>query len=146
MSLSKPALRDRLEEKARELGFCAFGVARADAAPKAGERLRAWLADGAHGDMLWMAETAGRRAAPQALWPDVRSVISLGMSYAPSADPLALAERRERGRISVYAQGAVYHEVVKKALKALARCLVEEAGCALKVFVDTAPVMEKPLA
>src|SRR3954468_8518587 len=154
MSLSKPALRQELEEKARELGFCAFGIARADAAPKAGERLRAWLAEGAHGDMLWMAETADRRASPQGLWPEVRSVISLGMSYAPSADPLALAERPERGRISVYAQGADYHDVVKKALKALARWLIDEAahstgsgrGCALKVFVDTAPVMEKPLA
>ncbi|MEA3033798.1 MAG: epoxyqueuosine reductase, partial [Sphingomonadales bacterium] len=146
MSLSKPALRDRLEEKARELGFCAFGVARADAAPGAGERLRQWLAEGAHGDMLWMAETADRRASPQGLWPEVRSVISLGMSYAPSADPLALAAAPERGRISVYAQGADYHDVVKKALKALARWLVDEAGCQLKVFVDTAPVMEKPLA
>jgi epoxyqueuosine reductase len=154
MSLSKPALRQKLEDKARELGFCAFGIARADAAPKAGERLRAWLAEGAHGDMRWMADTADRRASPQGLWPEVRSVISLGMSYAPSADPLALAERPERGRISVYAQGADYHDVVKKALKSLARWLVEEAahssgsgqGCELKVFVDTAPVMEKPLA
>jgi epoxyqueuosine reductase len=146
MSLSKPALRQKLEEKARELGFCAFGIARADAAPKAGERLRAWLADGAHGDMLWMAETADRRISPQGLWPEVRSVISLGMSYAPSADPLALASSPERGRISVYAQGADYHDVVKKALKVLARWLVEEAACELKVFVDTAPVMEKPLA
>jgi epoxyqueuosine reductase len=154
MNFSKPALRERLEEKARELGFCAFGVARADAAPRAGERLREWLAEGAHGDMLWMAETADRRASPFGLWPDVRSVISLGMSYAPSADPLALAGQPDRGRISVYAQGADYHDVVKKALKALARWLVDEAarssgsgqGCELKVFVDTAPVMEKPLA
>jgi epoxyqueuosine reductase len=146
MNLSKPALREKLEGKARELGFCAFGIARADAAPRAGERLRAWLADGAHGDMLWMAETADRRASPQGLWPEVRSIISLGMSYAPSVDPLALASSPERGRISVYAQGADYHDVVKKALKALARWLVDEAGCELKVFVDTAPVMEKPLA
>jgi len=146
MSLSKPALRQKLEEKALELGFCAFGIARADAAPRAGERLREWLAEGAHGDMLWMAETADRRASPRGLWPEARSVIALGMSYAPSADPLALASSPERGRISVYAQGADYHDVVKKALKALARWLVEEAGCDLKVFVDTAPVMEKPLA
>ena len=146
MSDSKPGLRERLEAKAGELGFCAFGVARADAAPKTGERLRQWLAEGAHGDMLWMEETAERRASPQGLWPEVRSVVSLGMSYAPAADPLALAERPEVGRISVYAQGADYHDVVKKALKALARWLVEEAGCELKVFVDTAPVMEKPLA
>jgi epoxyqueuosine reductase len=146
MSLSNRNLRERLEEKARELGFCAFGVAGADAAPKAGERLRQWLAEGAHGDMLWMAETADRRASPAGLWPEAQSVIALGMSYAPAADPLALAERPDLGRISVYAQGADYHDVVKKALKALARWLVEAAGCELKVFVDTAPVMEKPLA
>src|SRR3954453_17745877 len=106
MNLSKPDFRQKLEEKARELGFCAFGIARADSAPKAGERLRAWLADGAHGDMLWMAETADRRASPQGLWPEGRSVIALGMSYAPSADPLALAAQPDRARISVYAQGA----------------------------------------
>ncbi|MFL6858987.1 MAG: epoxyqueuosine reductase, partial [Allosphingosinicella sp.] len=137
MSLSNRNLRERLEEKARELGFCAFGVARADAAPKAGERLRQWLAEGAHGDMLWMAETADRRASPAGLWPEAKSVIALGMSYAPAGDPLALAARPERARISVYAQGADYHDVVKKALKALARWLVAEASCDLKVFVDT---------
>ena len=146
MADGKAKLRERLEEQARALGFCAFGVARADAAPEAGVRLLQWLAEGAHGDMLWMAETADRRASPQGLWPEVRSVIALGMSYAPAADPLALAAAPDRGRISVYAQGADYHDVVKKALKALARWLVEEAGCDLKVFVDTAPVMEKPLA
>jgi epoxyqueuosine reductase len=140
------ALRIELEEKARELGFCAVGFARADSAPASGERLRQWLADGAHGDMIWMEETADRRASPTGLWPEVRSIVSLGMSYAPAGDPLALAERPEVGRISVYAQGADYHDLVKKALKALARWLVEEAGCELKVFVDTAPVMEKPLA
>src|SRR5688572_22877964 len=103
--------------------------------------------------MMWMEETAARRASPAGLWPEVRSVISLGMSYAPAGDPLALADSPERGRVSVYAQGADYHDVVKKALKALARWLVAEtaasgsgAGCDLKVFVDTAPVMEKPLA
>jgi epoxyqueuosine reductase len=147
MSQSKhPLLRERLEAKARELGFAAFGVARADATPKTGERLRQWLEEGCHGDMIWMADTAERRGSPAGLWPEVRSVISLGMSYAPGVDPLALAERPEVGRISVYAQGADYHDTVKKALKALARWMVEEAQCELKVFVDTAPVMEKPLA
>jgi epoxyqueuosine reductase len=149
MSEGKPKLTDlriRLEDKARELGFCAIGFARADAAPRSGERLRQWLAEGAHGDMIWMEETAERRASPAGLWPEVRSIVSLGMSYAPAADPLALARQPDLGRISVYAQGADYHDVVKKALKALARWLVEEAGCELKVFVDTAPVMEKPLA
>jgi len=139
-------LRQHIEAKARSLGFSAFGVAPAEAAPRSGERLRAWLESGAHGDMIWMEETAGRRASPTALWPEVKSVISLGMSYAPAADPLALADHPEIGRISVYAQGGDYHNVVKKALKALARWLVEEAGCEFKVFVDTAPVMEKPLA
>jgi epoxyqueuosine reductase len=146
MADGKAKLRERLEAKARELGFCAFGVARADAAPESGRRLHEWLADGAHGDMLWMAETAERRASPRGLWPEVRSVIALGMSYAPVTDPLALVDAPEIGRISVYAQGGDYHDVVKKALKALARWLVDEAGCGLKVFVDTAPVMEKPLA
>jgi epoxyqueuosine reductase len=139
-------LRQALEEKARSLGFCAFGVAWADAAPLSGMRLREWLASGAHGDMIWMEETAERRASPAALWPEVRSVVALGMSYAPAADPLALAERPDLGRISVYAQGGDYHDVIKKALKALARWLVAEAPCDLKVFVDTAPVMEKPLS
>jgi epoxyqueuosine reductase len=146
MLTGKPKLRDALEAKAAELGFCAVGIARADAAPLTAARLRAWLDDGAHGEMLWMEETAERRGTPAGLWPEVRSVISLGMSYAPEGDPLALADVPERGRISVYAQGADYHDVVKKGLKVLARWLVEEAGCELKVFVDTAPVMEKPLA
>ncbi|QPQ54869.1 tRNA epoxyqueuosine(34) reductase QueG [Allosphingosinicella flava] len=146
MDDGKAKLRERLEAEARALGFCAFGVAPADAAPQSGARLRDWLADGAHGDMIWMEETADRRAAPAALWPDVRSVIALGMSYAPAADPLALAGHPDKARISVYAQGGDYHDTVKKALKALARWLVAEAGCELKVFVDTAPVMEKPLS
>ncbi|HEY0148299.1 MAG TPA: tRNA epoxyqueuosine(34) reductase QueG [Allosphingosinicella sp.] len=142
----QPLLRERLEAEAKALGFAAFGVACADATPKTGERLRQWLEEGCHGDMIWMADTADRRGSPAGLWPEVRSVISLGMSYAPGVDPLALAESPELGRISVYAQGADYHDTVKKALKALARWLVAEAGCELKVFVDTAPVMEKPLA
>ena len=142
----KPNLRQRLEEKARDLGFSAIGVARADAAPKTAGRLRAWLDAGAHGEMIWMEERAAQRGSPAGLWPEVRSVIALGMSYAPTGDPLALADRPDRGRISVYAQGADYHDIVKKGLKALARWLVEAADCDLKVFVDTAPVMEKPLA
>src|ERR687893_3205943 len=124
MAQSKHKLRQRLEEEARALGFAAIGVARADAAPKAAERLREWLACGAHGDMIWMEETADRRASPAGLWPEVRSVISLGMSYAPAVDPLALADRPEVGRISVYAQGGDYHDTIKKALKQLARWLV----------------------
>ncbi|WP_448659695.1 tRNA epoxyqueuosine(34) reductase QueG [Sphingomonas sp. CJ99] len=140
------ALEDRIREKAAELGFAACGIAPADAAPRAGERLHQWLAEGRHGTMIWMEERAGQRASPKGLWPEVRSVIALGMSYAPATDPLALADRADVGRISVYAQGKDYHDVVKRALKALGRWLAAEAGCELKVFVDTAPVMEKPLA
>ncbi|MGC6399827.1 tRNA epoxyqueuosine(34) reductase QueG [Sphingomonas sp. FW199] len=140
------ALEDRIREKAAELGFVACGIARADAAPQAGERLRQWLAEGRHGTMIWMEERAAQRASPRGLWLEVRSVIALGMSYAPEADPLAMADRADIGRISVYAQGKDYHDVVKRALKALGRWLAAEAGCDLKVFVDTAPVMEKPLA
>jgi epoxyqueuosine reductase len=140
------SLKQRIFDKAQELGFSAWGIARADAAPEAGERLKAWIAAGNHGEMGWMEERAAQRASPQGLWPDARSVIALAMSYAPANDPLALADAADRGRISVYAQGADYHKVVKKALKAMGRWLADEAGCQLKVFVDTAPVMEKPLS
>ncbi|WP_373284521.1 tRNA epoxyqueuosine(34) reductase QueG [Sphingomonas metalli] len=139
-------MEDRIRAKAAELGFAACGIARADAAPRAGERLRQWLADGCHGDMIWMEERAHHRESPAGLWPEVRSVVALGMSYAPANDPLALEGEGGIGRISVYAQGGDYHDVVKRALKALGRWLAQEAGCDLKVFVDTAPVMEKPLA
>ncbi len=142
----KPNLRADLARQATDLGFSAFGIASADAAPKSAERLRQWLDEGRHGDMIWMEESASRRGSPIGLWPEVRSVICLGMSYAPGTDPLALADVTDRGRISVYAQGADYHDLIKKALKALARWLVAESPCDLKVFVDTAPVMEKPLA
>ena len=145
MRQDKP-LEALLKQKAAELGFVACGVARADAAPVTGARLRQWLAEGAHGSMLWMEARAHHRESPAALWPAVRSVIALGMSYAPGRDPLALADARDIGRISVYAQGADYHDVVKRALKALARWLVERTPGDVKVFVDTAPVMEKPLS
>ena len=96
--------------------------------------------------MIWMAVRERERASPRGLWSEVQSVIALGMSYAPAVDPLALAGEPTRGRVSVYAQGGDYHDVVKRALKALARWIVAEAGGDVKVFVDTAPVMEKPLA
>lgn len=137
----------RLAAAARAQGFVAFGIADADAAPQTAERLNQWLAEGRHGDMIWMESRAAQRGSPKGLWPEVKSVIALGMSYAPAHDPLALAGQPTRGRISVYAQGGDYHDVVKKALKAVARWLVAEVpGTELKVFVDTAPVMEKPLA
>ena len=139
-------IEQRIRDKAAELGFVACGFARADVAPEAGERLREWIAAGQHGEMGWMEARAGERASPAGLWPEARSVIALAMSYAPATDPLALAEARERGRISVYAQGGDYHKTVKKGLKALGRWLAEREGCELRVFVDTAPVMEKPLS
>ena len=139
-------VEQEIRAKAAELGFVACGFARADAATGAGDALRMWLADGRHGEMAWMEERAGQRASPQALWPDARSVIALAMSYGPAVDPLALAGARDRGRISAYAQGGDYHKTVKKGLKALGRWLADRFGGELKVFVDTAPVMEKPLA
>ncbi len=142
-----PSLEQRLETVAREHGFAAFGIARADAAPDTAARLNAWLAEGCHGEMIWMESRAEQRGSPRGLWPEVKSVIALGMSYAPATDPLALAEAPDRGRISVYALGGDYHDVVKKALKHVARWLVGEVRDAqVKVFVDTAPVMEKPLS
>ncbi|MEJ7934266.1 tRNA epoxyqueuosine(34) reductase QueG [Sphingobium sp. AN558] len=139
-------IEQRLKAHAAELGFAACAIAPADAAPEAATRLRQWLDAGHQGDMLWMEERATERGSPKGLWPDVRSVVMLGMSYAPGRDPLALADAPDRARISVYAQGKDYHDVVKKGLKALARWLIDQQPGALKVFVDTAPVMEKPLA
>jgi epoxyqueuosine reductase len=145
------ALKRALGEEAARLGFAACGVTDAATDPLRGARLERWLGEGRHGTMEWMEARSGQRAAPQALWPEARSVIALGMSYAPAADPLALAGAAERGRVSVYAQGADYHDTVKRGLKALARWLVAEAArrgfaeVGVKVFVDTAPVMEKPL-
>ena len=142
-----------MESHARTLGFCAFGVASAAPDDARSARLDAWLAAGMHGTMGWMEERAHQRRSPQDLWPEARSVIALGMSYAPALDPLRLAGESQVGRISTYAQGADYHDWVKKALKHLARWIVtegEKRGIApsvgVKVFTDTAPVMEKPLA
>jgi len=135
-----------LQAKALSEGFVAFGIAPASLAPRTSERLHQWLRDGHHGDMLWMESRSDQRASPDVLWPEVKSVIMLGMSYAPSQDPMALAAHEDRARISVYAQGRDYHDVVKGALKRLAGWLAHEAGADVKVFVDTAPVMEKALA
>lgn len=147
MTIDDPfALREAIRAEALALGFAACGFARADAAPESAARLDAWLASGAHGSMDWMEARKGQRGRPQALWPEAASLIMLGMSYAPREDPMRLAGEPGIGRISAYAQGADYHDIVKKALKALARWLIERGGGELKVFVDTAPVMEKPLA
>ncbi len=140
------SLEHRLREKARELGFAAVGIAPAADDPLRARRLHEWLAEGFHGEMGWMEDRAEVRQGPNSMWPEARSVIALGMSYAPAIDPLALEGDGEAARISVYAQGRDYHDTVKKALKALARWLCELApDMQLKVFVDTAPVMEKPL-
>lgn len=121
-------------------------MTRPDAVPEAKARLERFIAEGAHGDMIWMADTAARRASPLTLWPDVRSVIMLGLNYGPDDDPLAILKERARAAISVYAKGDDYHDLIKKRLKEIARWLVKEAGGDVKVFVDTAAVMEKPLA
>jgi epoxyqueuosine reductase len=140
------SLEEAIRSQATRLGFAACGFTSADAADNAGLDLERWLEAGHHGTMGWMETRAHHRVSPLALWPEARSAIALGMSYAPAVDPLALAAHPDIGRISVYAQGGDYHKTVKKALKALARFIVDEAPSELKVFVDTAPVMEKPLA
>jgi len=139
-------VEERIAAQARELGFAACGIAGAEEDPVRAGRLEQWLGEGHHGSMEWMETRLHHRRSPQGLWPEAKSVIALGMSYAPTRDPFALEAVRDHARISVYAQGRDYHDVVKKRLKALARWLVAEApGCEVKVFVDTAPVMEKPL-
>jgi len=139
---AKAAIRD----KALSLGFDAAGFAAAELGEAAKTNLAEYLALGYHGDMGWLADTAERRAGPRALWPGARSVVVLAMTYGSGGDPLALLARPERGNISVYARGRDYHDVVKKRLKALGRWIAEGLSCEVKVFVDTAPVMEKPLA
>lgn len=139
-------LQQALREEAKALGFSACGFAPAGQDVLRSERFEQWLAEGRHGSMEWMESRKVERASPQGLWPEAKSVIALGMSYAPDVDPLALEDHPDKARVSVYAHGRDYHDVVKKALKALARWLIaREPDSELKVFVDTAPVMEKPL-
>jgi epoxyqueuosine reductase len=149
--LNDPAgIKAKLIEAARARGFDVVGIARPDATPLSKARLEQFLAEGAHGDMIWMEASAERRGDPRTLWPDVRSVIMLGMNYGPDHDPLAILSHRDRGAISVYAKGEDYHEVIKPRLKDLARWLIAQSQgdehVDVKVFVDTAAVMEKPLA
>jgi epoxyqueuosine reductase len=143
---SPSALKAALAGFARAQGFDVVGVARPDSIPLAAPRLRAFLDAGAHGDMGWMADKADRRGDPRVLWPQVRAIILFGVNYGPADDPLAVLKDRTRGAISVYAHGDDYHDVVKARLKTVGRWLIDQAGGAIKVFVDTAPVMEKPLA
>jgi epoxyqueuosine reductase len=139
-------LRPFIDREAKRLGFSAVAVTHPDTIPLARDRLVAALAAGHHGDMDWLAETFERRAAPAALWPDVRSVIMLAMNYGPEENPLGLLDRKDRAAISVYARNRDYHDVIKGRLKELAGKIAARAGSDVKVFVDTAPVMEKPLA
>lgn len=140
------ALKDRLRIKALEEGFVGFGVCRPDAVPELPDRLQSFVDEGRHGQMSWMAERMAWRSDPSALWPEAKSVVMLAEPYTPEHDPLAVLELKDRGAISVYAQNRDYHDIVKKRLKRVGRWLVDQAECEIKVFVDTAPVMEKPLA
>ncbi|MFC3326690.1 tRNA epoxyqueuosine(34) reductase QueG [Mesorhizobium cantuariense] len=139
-------LRALIDAEARRAGFDAVAVTTPDAIPLAPARLAEFVADGFHGSMGWIAETLQRRAEPTALWPQVRSIIVLAMNYGPDRDPRGVLAKRDRGAISVYAQNRDYHEVMKGRLKEIAGKIVARAGGDVKVFVDTAPVMEKPLA
>ena len=144
------SLKRKLVAEAAEVGFASCKVCRPGDVPQLAERLAAFLEAGRHGQMSWMAERTHWRGDPQALWPEARSVIMLAENYGPAHDPMAVLEQRDRAAISVYAQNRDYHDVVKKRLKRLGRWLIAEAeregGAAeIKVFVDTAPVMEKPL-
>lgn len=145
-SVDTTARKSAIEEKARAEGFASFGVCRPDATPETAERLAQYVAEGRHGDMAWMEDRMHWRGSAAALWPEARSVIMLAEPYTPEHDPLDVLGQPEKGAISVYAQNRDYHDIVKKRLKRVGRWMVEQYGCEIKVFVDTAPVMEKPLA
>jgi epoxyqueuosine reductase len=139
-------LRDLIFREAERAGFDVVAVTRPDAIPQAPARLKEFVESGQHGSMAWIAETLERRASPSLLWPEVRSIVVLAMNYGPGIDPRSLQARRSRGAISVYARNRDYHDVIKGRLKEIAGKIVARAGGDVKVFVDTAPVMEKPLA
>jgi len=146
VKLSGTDLKVALTREAETLGFDCVGVTDPDAIGGAAKYFREFLEAGAHGDMDWLAAQPERRMDPRVLWPGVRSIIMLGVNYGPAENPLALLAKRTRGAISAYAQGDDYHDVIKKRLKALARWLAAASGEEVKVFIDTAAVMEKPLA
>ncbi|MTJ80926.1 MAG: tRNA epoxyqueuosine(34) reductase QueG [Telmatospirillum sp.] len=141
-----PELKEEIRAKALEVGFATARFTRAAPVAGAARDLAGYLEAGCHGDMGWMAEHADRRGSPQVLWAGARSIVVLGENYGPGRDPLASLGAADRGHISVYARGRDYHDVLKKRLKTLARWMVERCGGEVKVFTDTAPVMEKPLA
>lgn len=138
--------KDRIRDRARKEGFDTVGFAPATLSDQNGKWFEDFLEAGAAGDMGWLAARAAERRSPDALWPGARSVISVGLNYGPGKDPLEILNHPERGAISVYAQGRDYHDVLKKKLRVLARWVSETWDCEVKLFVDTAPVMEKPLA
>ena len=145
-STSDTALRQLIERETKRAGFAAFAVTRPDAIPLAPARLAQFVDEGLHGSMAWIAETLERRSEPSALWPDVRSIVVLAMNYGPDSDPRKLQGRPDRAAISVYARNLDYHDVMKGRLKEIASKIVARSGGDVKVFVDTAPVMEKALA
>lgn len=138
---ARAAIRDR----ALALGFDAVGFSGPDSGDAA-RNLGDFIASGYHGDMGWMETTQARRQSPRGLWPDVKSIVAVGMNYGPEEDPLLLHDHSDRAVVSAYARGRDYHDVLKKQLRQLARTIVEDWSCEVKLFVDTAPVMEKPLA
>lgn len=144
MTLADP--KAAIRARAASLGFDVVGFASAADPWPAGERLKTFVAEGLHGDMAWMEETLERRAHPTGMWPEARTAVMLGMNYGPDSDPLEALKRRSRGVISSYAQGDDYHELIKGKLKNLGGWLKAKLGGEVKVFVDTAPLMEKPLA
>lgn len=144
--LKAEKLKRAVAERALTEGFAVMRVAGADAIPQAPERLEAWLANGYQGEMGWMAERQAQRADPRQLWSEVRSVVMLGMNYAGEGDPLAMLAQPDKAAISLYARRRDYHDVIKGKLKSVAGLLAARGGADVKVFVDTAPVMEKPLA
>jgi epoxyqueuosine reductase len=135
-----------IRARAHTFGFDAVGIARAQADAGDHRNLAQYIAERRHGDMDWMARDIDRRADPRVLWPEARSIICVGVNYGPAGDPLCVHDEPDRGAISVYARGRDYHDVVKKRLKAFARWVASSYDCEAKVFVDTAAVMEKPLA
>ncbi len=146
IELDPEKTKDEIAGRARALGFDRVGFAAPDPPPEAAENLAAYIDQGRHGDMDWMVRNAERRADPQVLWPEVGTIIAVGLNYGPAGDPLSLLAHPERGAVSVYARGGDYHKLMKSRLKRLARGIAETYGAQVKVFVDTAPVMEKPAA
>ena len=138
-------MKAEIVSRALDEGFVAAKICRPDSVPQVMERLQAYVEAGYHGQMGWLAERMHWRGAPDVLWPEARSVIMLAESYTPDHDPLDVLQHKDRAAISVYAQNKDYHDIVKKRLKRLARWMVQETDCAVKVFVDTAPVPEKAL-